>query len=482
MARHSRREFIRTSLASGAAWAVAPVPRAWPVSNASPGSPNIWVTDRLRRHMQVNAPIWRSATQIAPYAIILDPGSTRQDILGFGGALTDSTCYVLSQLPAPDRTAALEELFARDQMALNVCQTCIGASDYARSLYSFDESEEPDTDLQKFSIDHDREYILPILKQARKMNPTLFLFSTPWSPPGWMKSSGSMLGGTIRKRYYDPYARYFLRFLEAYEREGVHIDAVTVQNESDTDQDGGMPACLWGQEYEIQFVKDHLGPVLSQAGKDTKIWVLNHNYNLWGRAIGELSDLAANKYIDGVAWHGYSGEPTAMTIVHDAFPDKSAYWTEGGPDITAPDYLSDWAKWAETFTGILRNWARSITAWNLALDEKGNPKIGPFACGGMVTIYGTTHRVSRSGQFWALAHFSRHVQRGAKVFRTNMIRDNSDFGTSDQLSHVGFHNPDGSFVVVIVNRGLDKRVQLVWGTNCLELESQADSVSTIQWS
>ena len=143
-----------------------------------------------------------------------------------------------------------------------------------------------------------------------------------------------------------------------------------------------MPACLWAQEQEMEFVKSHLGPALRKAGLPAKIWVLDHNYSLWGRAIDELSDPDAYEFIDGIAWHGYVGEPTAMTRVHDAFPAKSAYWTEGGPDITQPDYQTDCAKWAETFNGILNNWARSITSWNLALDEKGKPNIGPFSCGG----------------------------------------------------------------------------------------------------
>jgi glucosylceramidase len=378
----------------------------------------------------------------------------------------------------------MHEIFSPEEMGLSVCQTCIGASDYSRSLYSFDDSDRPDPELKKFSIEHDRAYILPILREARQLNPALFLFSTPWSPPGWMKSGGSMLGGVMLKRFYHNYAEYFKKFLGAYASEGVRIDAVTIQNELDTDQDGNMPACIWGQEYEIQFVRDHLGPILGDAGLNTKIWILNHNYNLWGRAIGELSDVGANSYIDGVAWHGYSGEPAAMTTVHNAFPQKAAYWTEGGSDIIAPDYLTDWTRWATTFNGIMRNWARSITAWNLALDENGNPKIGPFSCGGMITLDSQTHTIKHSGQYWAISHFSKHVRRGAKVFRTDGIAGNSERGEADPVSHVGFRNPDGTFVVVLANQGSDTRVQLVLNSlnsESLEVELPADSIQTIEW-
>jgi glucosylceramidase len=297
-----------------------------------------------------------------------------------------------------------------------------------------------------------------------------------------MKANGSMLGGAMRGHSFEPYSRYFLKFLDAYKADGVGIDAVTVQNEVDAEQNGNMPACLWAQEEEIEFVQNYLGPLLRQNGSSTKIWVLDHNYNLWGRAIGELSVPGAAEYIDGIAWHGYVGEPSAMTRVHEAFPQKNAYWTEGGPDITAPDYQTDFTTWAETYNGILRNWARSITAWNVALDEKGKPNIGPFPCGGVVTVDNATKKITRSGQYWAFAHYSRHIRRGAKVFQTNGIGESAAQGSADPISHTGFRNPDGSFVVVLTNRGAQKRVQLLLGAQALEVDLPAGSVHTLQWS
>ena len=478
--RKTRRAFLKAALASVTLCSSAWRSRGWANTDHASTGVRMWSTFRDIRHREVKSPIWKPITQYAPDAIVLDPESTRQEILGFGAALTDSACYVLSRMSESQRRSLMYELFAPDEMSLNVCQTCMGASDYSKTLYGFDEGDHPDPELKRFTIEHDRDYILPILREARANNPDLFLFSTPWSPPGWMKSGGSLLGGVMLKRFYRPYAQYFVRFLNEYEKEGVSINAVSVQNELDTDQDGQMPACIWGQEYEIQFVKDHLGPMLHDANKEIKIWILSHNYNLWGRAIGELSDPEANKYIDGVAWHGYSGEPSAMRKVHDAFPQKSAYWTEGGPDITAPDYLTDWSKWSSTFNGILRNWSRSITAWNLALDEKGNPKIGPFPCGGVVTVENGTNSIRRSGQYWALAHLSRHVRRGARVFRSNGIGE--DDGEGSGISHVAFTNADGSHVMVIANSGPETHAQLIMRTNAIDVELPADSVHTIVWS
>jgi glucosylceramidase len=424
---------------------------------------------------------WEPVNQVAADAIVLDFSATRQEILGFGAALTDASCYLLSQVPDADRAALMRELFDPAEMALNVCRTCIGSSDYSRSVYSFDDSDQDDPELKKFSIDHDKAYILPVLRDARKLNPDLFLFSSPWSPPGWMKSNRSMLGGAMRKPSFAPYADYFVKFLAAYRDAGVQIDAVTVQNEVDTDQDGRMSACLWGQEYEIGFVRDHLGPALRKQGGATKIWILDHNYNLWGRAIDELSDAGLYEFVDGVAWHGYVGEADAMTRVHEAFPQKNAYWTEGGPDVRSPDYQTDWAKWGQTFNGIVNNWARSITAWNMALDENGKPNVGPFSCGGLVTIENATHKVTRSGQYWAFAHYSKHVRRGAKVIASNALGESAAQTAAGGISHVGFRNPDGTMVVVLANSGYDRTVQLLLERSTLEVKLPANSVNTLQW-
>ncbi len=283
-----------------------------------------------------------------------------------------------------------------------------------------------------------------------------------------------MLGGSMRQRYFAPYAQYFVKFLQAYAAAGVPVQAVTVQNEVDTDQDGRMPACAWPQEYEMGFVKNHLGPALEKTGLSTKIWILDHNYNLWGRAADELSDPDVYKYVDGVAWHGYGGTPDAMTRVHDMFPAKNAYWTEGGPDYTDPAYATDWSKWSSTFTGILRNWARCIVSWNLVLDEEGRPDIGPFSCGGVVTLDSKTHAVTRSGQYKAFAQYSRAIERGARVF--------ASWGEFSGIDHVAAENPDGSKVLVMTNQNSgEQRMQVVLGEQTMAVVLPPDSVTTVVW-
>jgi glucosylceramidase len=465
---------------SGAGLAAGAVAKAQPamgiLRSARSGADDITVrvTDGKRRFELSPNISWRRFSHTSSTEIItLDPEKKFQEILGFGAAFTDSSCYLFSQLSGKERELLFHELFHPSELGLNVCRTCIGASDYSTELYSFDEGE-PDPELRHFSIDHDRACVLPSLRQARKVNPDLFLFSSPWSPPGWMKVNGSMLGGCMHKRYFSSYARYLLKFLQAYGAEGVPIQALTSQNEVDTDQDARMPACLWGQEYEIEFVKEHLGPLLQAQGIPAKIWLLDHNYNLWGRAICELDDPQVRRYASAVAWHGYAGDASMVSRVHNAHPDAAMHWTEGGPDITSHDYASDWAKWGRTFTAALRNWCRSITGWNLALDEQGRPNIGPFPCGGLVTIHSHTKQITRSGQYWAFAHFSRSIRRGARRFDSQGMLENVD--------HVGCENPDGQKALTITNTADARPVVLQMGGLMAELTLANDSLTTLTWS
>ncbi len=369
----TRRTFLKLSAIGMTATATADLVSALTPPVPPPqGDITVRVTSGNLRYAPAQSLTWRTTGKEAENAIVLDPSSNFQEMLGCGAAFTDAACYMFNQLPAQAREQLFHELFHPSEMGLSVCRTCIGSSDYSTELFSYDEGE-PDLEMKRFSIAHDQAYVLPMLRQARKVNPDIFLFSSPWSPPGWMKAGGSMLGGSMRQHYYAPYAQYFVKFLQAYAAEGVPVQAVTVQNEVDTDQDGRMPACLFPQEYEIGFVKEHLGPALQQNGLSTKIWILDHNYNLWGRAICELDDAGLRKYCNAVAFHGYVGTPEMMDKVHDAHPDAQLYWTEGGPDYTSPDYATDWTKWGQTFTQATRHWCQALSGWNLALGDGSRP-------------------------------------------------------------------------------------------------------------
>jgi glucosylceramidase len=475
MSENTRRDFLKLGSA-GAATVVLnqllPI-RAFARSAAS--TAKVWTTFGDKRHAAMPEIAWSGSANSGTEAIRIDAAQQFQQLLGFGAAFTDAACHNFNRLDKDSRAHLFHELFDPSEMAFNVGRTCIGSSDYSRKAYSYDESAEPDPTLKNFSIEYDREYILPMLREARSVNPDIWLLSSPWSPPGWMKSNGSQLGGSMRKKYFKEYSQYFLKFLQAYAAEGVRINSVTPQNEVDTDQDGRMPACLWGQEYEVEFVRDHLGPALQQAGMQTDIWLLDHNYNLWGRVIDSLEDPRLYQFVKGVAWHGYVGDPTAMTRVKKAFPQLDMFWTEGGPDYTNPTYLTDWAQWSQKFTGILRNWGRCIIAWNFSLDEKGTPNIGPFPCGGLVTIDSRTREITRSGQYWAFAHYSRHIRRGAAVIASS--------GGPEGVQSAAFRNPNGDYVAVLTNSTTQAtKVQIQFGASSATLELQPASITTLAWA
>jgi glucosylceramidase len=469
--RQSRREAIRKLTAASAAVVIRTQTASAQPAGAT-GPIQVRQTAGSKRLAEESRLEWKPAHGSTAEAVVLDPSRTCQDLLGFGAALTDAACYVIDRLPGRARQALLRELFDPSEAGFSVCRVCLGASDYATKMYSYDEGE-PDPEMKRFSLAHDQQYILPILRQARTVNSDLYLLGSPWSPPGWMKTGGSMLGGSMRKANFAAYARYFVKILQGYAAEGVLLNAISIQNEVDTDQDGKMPACLWGQEYEMEFIARHLGPQLSANQIDTKIWILDHNYNLWGRAIAELEDSRVNQYVDGVAWHGYAGKPGVMTRVHEAYPQKHMYWTEGGPSYKEPGYLTNWAKWGADFSAILRNWARCVIAWNIALDETGKPNIGPFDCGGVVTVNSKTGEVSRSGQYWALAHFSRAFRRGARRIES--------YGELKGVSHVGCINPDGTMAAVLTNSSNERKILLRLGSSESEIHLPADSMTTLNW-
>jgi glucosylceramidase len=470
----TRREFLQLSASAATVATLARSSALWSNALASPRPAKAWLTSDTQRCAPFEAPKWIAAVSKESEGVRIDPATRYQEILGFGGAFTDASCYLFYQLDPKDRKALFDELFGAQGLRFSMGRACIGSSDYTTSIYSFDESSEPDPELKHFSIEHDRAYILPSLRMAREINPDMFLFSAPWSPPAWMKPNRSMLGGSMERKYFDSYAQYFVRFLQGYAAEGVKINATAVQNEVDTNQNSLMPACLWAQEDESKFVANYLGPALERTSLDTKIWILDHNYDLWGRVLDQLSEPGVNKYVDGVAWHAYAGTVDAMTRVHDAFPNKHAQWTEGSAVITSPDFQTDWSKWAATFAAVLKNWGCSIVGWNLALDEAGKPNMGPGQSGGIVTIHSKTLEITRCGQYWAFAHYSKWMQRGARVLASH--------GDLPYISHVAVENPDGSYVLVLVNQsGLEQLVPCSFGSYELEMKLPRNSVATLLW-
>lgn len=460
------------------------------------------ITDRSGKRLAAGPEVaWTKTAKKAPPAdVTVDPTKSLQTILGFGAAFTDAACYTISRLGESDRAKLLHSLFGQDQNALSVGRIAIGASDYSTAVYSYDDGPE-DLELTRFSIDRDRDYVLPTLWAALSANPDLFLFASPWSPPGWMKYSNSMLGGNIRPENIPAYAHYLQKFVEGYRAEGVPIRALTMQNEPDADQGGKMPACPWPEEDEERLVLA-LGPLLEGSG--TKIWTLDHNYNLFGRAIDQLSRPRLKKYVNTVAWHGYIGDPEMMDNVKQRFPDVEMHFTECGDDFKFPNYLANWSKWGATFAGILANGPQSITTWNLALDERGRPVVGPFYCSGLLQIHSQTKEITQTGLYWALVQYARAIRRGAVIIPSHdaggdlpALNGASIYyyapsspeglaaplaGSNSRVYHIAAKNPDGGFVLVLTNPGEAGEITVECAGQTAKVALSADSVTTLRWS
>ena len=490
----SRRAFLRR-FASASALAVAPrwVYAARPIVRPA----TLYVTDGAEKYA-VRPPLrWSpAASGVAVATIEVDSSSLHQPILGFGAALTDASCFLMGGLPAASRHAFLTEIFSPMGLNLNVGRCCIGSSDYSRETYCYD-NVPGDKDLEHFSLKHDEACILPTLREIRGVNPDLFLLASPWSPPGWMKtygttfggrttenyldpyghylwevSNGSMLGGWMSEEYLDVYARYLGKFVQGYAQAGVPVHALTTQNEVVTTQQGRMPACRWSPHLEAAFVRDHLGPLLRSRQEKTQIWVLDHNYDFYERVASQLQDKKLAEYVDGVAWHGYEGTPDQMSRLHAQDPNLPFYWTEGGPFIDDPNYATDWTRWGGIFTDALENWCRCTIAWNLMLDSRGEPNIGPYTCGGLVTLK-DDGSLMKSGQYHAIRHFSQHLQRNSR----RIASQTEESG----LRHLAVENPDGSFAMVLTNPGEPRNLRVIAGGEQVLFSLPHNSIATLAW-
>lgn len=336
------------------------------------------------------------------------------DFLGFGVAITGSSCYNLSLMDAEERHKVLCDLYSKEGLGFNIGRLSIGSSDYSAEIYSYADTED-DTELKDFSIDRDKEYIIPIIKEILEINPDIKLFSSPWSPPGWMKTGRSLGGGYMRREYIDCYADYFVKYIKAYKEQGIDIYAVTPQNEPETQQNGKMPACIWHPDIECEFIAV-LRKKFDQNGVKTKIWGYDHNFAgtdrvLW--CLDEHPEMAQT--CDGIAFHYYDGAIEQTAVIKEKYPTLSLHFSEGGPRLY-DNYATDWCKWTLMMIKALNNSYSSFTGWNLMLDETGGPNVGPFFCGGLITRNSLSGELSYSGQYKAFKHLSPFIRPDSRVY------------------------------------------------------------------
>jgi glucosylceramidase len=458
----------------------------WAVSQQRPSAnphPQIQVVESTEDALEIlkqRSPLRFGSTQGSGLTIRVDDTVKFQQLDGFGASLTESSGWLFThKLTGGQRADVLKMLFSPSQgIGLSLLRQPMGASDFSLSLYSYDDvpAGEKDFDLKHFSIDHDRPEILRLLKAARALNPNLKIIASPWSAPAWMKTSGSMIGGSLLREAYASFANYFVRFVQAYEAEGVPIYAVTIQNEPmNIPQDyagmGMTPA-----EQTI-FLRDNLGPAFRRARLTTKIMIFDHNWDLLEFPAAVLSDAQAASFAAGTATHCYGGDPAAQSALHDHFPALDIWMTEcSGGDWQKGRLLEQGARLVISNT---RNWAKSVVLWNLALNQKHEPHLGGCKdCRGVITVDDSRQpaEVLRNPDFTALAHASKYVRPGAWRIDSNSFGEGS-------LEDVAFKNPDGSIVLLVLNSSAGPlNFNITWQGQFASCVLQPGAVATFSWT
>jgi glucosylceramidase len=496
-----------SSLALLLSTAAAPQAQAQAGAGGGPSSPqvNVWVTTADgQQKLSEQAPVKFSPSPPADLTVTVDPTRTFQTMTGFGGSITDSSAAVLYSLSPAARDAAMHLLFdPATGDGLDFLRQPIGASDFvATQDYTYDDLPPGQTDYlqQHFSIAHDEAEVLPLLRQAQAINPRLTIMATPWSPPAWMKTSDSLIGGRLidNPKIYFSYALYLVKFVLAYRAQGVHVDALTVQNEPQNRTPGTYPGTDLPAIQEEKVIED-LGPMLRAAGLHTKILAYDHNWTEHPNDVAstppdETSDIndypqevlssPAARWVSGVSYHCYYGDPSAMTALHDQFPDTSIYQTEcsGSQSSDPANTFSDTLKWhaRNLEIGSTRNWAKTVVNWNVALDPSGGPHVGGCStCTGILTV-GPGDTVTPDAEYYALGHLSRFVQPGAVRIAS------TSFGTTGwngQIMDVAFVNPSGSTVLVAHNENDNPQsFSVSENGQSFDYTLPGDSLATFVWA
>src|SRR5215213_2642279 len=356
--------------------------------------------------------------------VFVDPKKTYQTFLGIGGAITDASAETFAKMPADRQQEILTAYFdAARGIGYTLARTNIHSCDFSSGSYTY--VAEGDKDLKTFSVEHDRQFRIPFIKRAiAAAGGHLTLYASPWSPPAFMKDNNNMLkGGKLKPEFYQSWANYYAKFVKAYEREGIPVWGISIQNEPMATQ--RWESCIYSAEEERDFLKNYLGPTMRRAGLGAKkIIAWDHNRDLiYQRASTLLADPEAAKYVWGIGYHWYEpwsgGEPMFdnVKLVNETFPNTNLIFTEGCADSFKPEGIHDW-KLGELYGRSMINDFNAGTVgwtdWNVLLDEKGGPNhVGNYC-------FAPVHGDTRSGKliytnaYYYIGHFSKFIQTGAK--------------------------------------------------------------------
>ncbi|MDD4032185.1 MAG: glycoside hydrolase family 30 beta sandwich domain-containing protein [Bacteroidales bacterium] len=403
--------------------------------------------------------------------IVVDDKQIFQTIDGFGFALTGGSAEHLMKMSAEARSAILHELFATDgnNMGISYLRLSIGASDLNSFVFSYDDLPEGETDfaLEKFDLAQDKKDVIPVMKEILAIQPDILILGSPWSAPTWMKTNGKVKGGALKPECYEVYAKYFVKYIQAMKKEGITIDAITVQNEPLNS--GNTPSLQMLPQEQNDFIKKYVGPAFKAAGLKTKIILFDHNLDRIDHPLTALRDPETSRYVDGSAFHHYAGDFSAMNALHYARPDKNLYFTEQMiTETPGKPFINIAASVKRLIIGATRNWSRNVILWNLAADALNDPHTnngGCSMCQGAITIEGD--KVARNLAYYTVAHASKFVRPGSvRIFSTSqtdpsviLSNDEEKAGalrvwvteTSDVLPNVAYKTPDGKIVLIVVN-------------------------------
>ncbi len=406
--------------------------------------------------------------------IEIDENQIFQTIDGFGFTLTGGSSEVINGLSPSKKQALLQELFGFNEggIAISYLRLSIGASDLNHNPFSYNDLPTGATDLSlsKFNFSEDANSLIPLLKEILAINPKIKIIATPWSAPVWMKDNGSFIGGSLQPKYYGVYAQYFVKYIQEMKLKGITIDAITPQNEPLNPNNN--PSLVMTDLQQLDFIKNHLGPIFKKENIETKIVVYDHNCNKPEYPLTILSDKEANAFIDGTAFHLYEGTIDALNKVHDSFPDKAVYFTE---QYTSKDgsFEGDF-QWhiKNVIIGSMRNWSKNALEWNLA----NNPNFGPNTIGGCTTCKGALtidgDVIQRNVGYYIVAHASKFIPTGSVRISSNTINN---------LQNVAFKTPKGTKILIVLNEGktteiFNIKINKKWITATLDSGSVATFV------
>ncbi len=434
---------------------------------------------------------YSTKTNMSPNTITLDGSTQYQEMDGFGAAVTGSTCYNLLKMTQANRTKFLTETFSHENgMGYSYIRISIGCSDFSLSEYTCCDTK----GIENFSLQNEElNYVIPILKEILEINPTIKILGSPWTSPHWMKVNNltdlqpynSWTGGHLNPAYYNDYATYFVKWIKAFAKFGIHITAITPQNEPLNR--GNSASLFMGWKEQLDFVKV-LGPKLAEAGLGTKIYVFDHNYNYdnmsdqFNYPVKIYEDAVASQYITGAAYHNYGGNKMELVNIRNQAPDKELIFTEtsigtwnDGQNL-ATRLMDDMT---EVALGTVNNWCKAVIVWNLMLDSNR----GPNRHGGCQTCYGAVDinagnytTITRNSHYYIIGHLSSVVKPLAKRIKANGYSENG-------IIYSAFKNIDGSYALVLQNDTNEtKSVTISDGVNHFSYQVPAKSVISYRWN